>query len=426
MVAAPFAIPSADAEILYESQSEVPSVPGIDGITADKAARANVALRAAADAIRRKDLDTAEAQFRIATQVAPTAPNGFLGLAEVARRRGDKAGVAKSLSEALKVAPSSSDANAAWARYLLTRGDVSGAITHLDTAIRADPNRVDLLIEEGDLQASVHHETEAATDYRAALATVPKNAALHYALGNALLASGQSEEAIVELKTAVDLEPKNVLGWSALGAAHLHAGQLDAALASFDAALKVKPDFLGAEIGRGDVLAMRGKIGEARAAYEAGAKMAPLSDIAWLRLGVLEEHQHHLADAEQDYRAARRARPGDPDTINNLAYVLAAEGHDLDEALALAKQATRIAPKNPNYDDTLAEIYRARHDYPDAVNTLKPIAQGRPILLYHLGLAYRDSGNKAKAGQAFDAALKLLPNFRAAKAARDSLSGPAD
>ena len=49
--------------------------------------------------------------------------------------------------------------------------------------------------------------------------------------------------------------------------------------------------------------------------------------------------------------------PENAQVLNNLAYIKAEEGVDLDQALGFAQRALRRSPNDPNYTDTLGLIY---------------------------------------------------------------------
>jgi spermidine synthase len=95
--------------------------------------------------------------------------------------------------------------------------------------------------------------------------------------------------------------------------------------------------------------------------------------------------------------ALRRAidiDPNDSDSMNTLAWTLADEGGDLDEALRLAQRATQLDPSGANLD-TLGWVYFKRGEYADAAKVLEDCVNewGQdPEYLYHLGLAYSKQG----------------------------------
>ncbi len=108
---------------------------------------------------------------------------------------------------------------------------------------------------------------------------------------------------------------------------------------------------------------------------------------------------------------------------NNLAYIYADEGKDLDMALQMAQTAKAASPDDPDVNDTLGWVYYKKGMGVQAVGPLLQstrINPSKPIYHYHLGLAYQQAGEKDKARAAIEHALSL-GDFSEAPAARRAL-----
>jgi len=113
-----------------------------------------------------------------------------------------------------------------------------------------------------------------------------------------------------------------------------------------------------------------------------------------------------------------------PIAANNLAFMYAEAGTNLDQALQLASSAKQQMPDNPDVDDTLGWVYYKRDMAPLAIRSLEASVGKNPkneLYLYHLGLAYAKAGDRIKAREMLDRALKLNPKFDGADAARKAL-----
>ncbi len=114
-----------------------------------------------------------------------------------------------------------------------------------------------------------------------------------------------------------------------------------------------------------------------------------------------------MAEAKQNDQQALQADSNQDTAANNLAYLLADEGQDLDKALGLAPEGVRKRhSENPDIADTLGWVYYklgrsvlAREAALAAV-TQQP---SNPVFQYHIGLIYE--ANKQNAEEA-EAALK--------------------
>lgn len=104
----------------------------------------------------------------------------------------------------------------------------------------------------------------------------------------------------------------------------------------------------------------KGDLEAAASEYKQAMHREPL---ARLYLGNVYYAQGKLQEAEGEYRAALERLPGNPEVMNNLAWVLLKRGSKLEEAQALAEGAVSRAANaqaKTAYQDTLSAIRAAR------------------------------------------------------------------
>lgn len=112
---------------------------------------------------------------------------------------------------------------------------------------------------------------------------------------------------------------------------------------------------------------------------------------------------------------------------NDLAYLLADRGEDLDRALKLAEGARQQLANDPNSADTLGLVYLRKGLYPAAVQQFRTaieLAKGKndnPIYHFHLGQALRENGDNQGAIGSFEKALGLSKDFPGADTAQREL-----
>ena len=70
--------------------------------------------------------------------------------------------------------------------------------------------------------------------------------------------------------------------------------------------------------------------------------------------------------------------PESPSFLNNAAWICARAQRQLDEGLALAQRALKVAPDEASYHDTLAEIHFQRGDRDAAVAASRRAAELSP------------------------------------------------
>jgi len=118
-------------------------------------------------------------------------------------------------------------------------------------------------------------------------------------------------------------------------------------------------------------------------------------------------------EAEDNYRKAIELNPTLDLAANNLAYLLAEDGRDLQTAETLAQGVRNRQPQNAASADTLGWVHfkqgrliLARDQLLFAVSTSKEPDNG--IFYYHLGKIYKEQGEKAKAIIALKKAAEVL------------------
>jgi len=116
--------------------------------------------------------------------------------------------------------------------------------------------------------------------------------------------------------------------------------------------------------------------------------------------------------AMESYRLAVKADPRNAVATNNLAWVLAEQGQDLNEPLRLAETAVAMEPAYVDAHDTLGWVLYKRAEYDRSVVALskaRKLAPTRMDIAAHLGLAYAKAGSRQQALTELRAALASKP-----------------
>ena len=194
-------------------------------------------------------------------------------------------------------------------------------------------------------------------------------------------ATGDAAKAEEFLRRAIDADASNLEAYTLLGQLYVSQRKLDQALAEYDKLAARQPGAIMPQTMAGLILQAQGKPDEARERYERLVEVAPRAAVA----------------------------------SNNLAWMYASRGEQLDRALQLAQAAKAELPDNPAINDTLAFVY-LKKQLPSLAIPLLNLAiakePGNPAYHYHLGLAYIQSGDKAAARKSLEQALKLKGGFR--------------
>ncbi len=136
--------------------------------------------------------------------------------------------------------------------------------------------------------------------------------------------------------------------------------------------------------------------------------------------------QNKQSEAQARYEKVVLMDPRAAVAANNLAWIYAESGNNLDEALKLAQTARLQLPSSPEVSDTLGWVYYKKGLPSLAVPIFRESVDKSPknaVYRYHLGLAYAKSGHLEDARKALEQALALDPKFNGSADAQSVLAG---
>ncbi len=236
-------------------------------------------------------------------------------------------------------------------------------------------------------------------------------------LGQALVKQGKPRQAIDFLSRGAemfredaspDMRRNFTMLYMNLGLAQESLRKWPEAAGSYRRALEISPGFADAYAYCGDLLRRMGKLDEAAARCRRAVEIAPTSALARNRLAVVLYDRGELAEAAEQFaqvirlapgvrqahadlarvqalhracqakvdlcRRRHKGKPGDPEAMSDLAWVLAtlpdAGGRNGAEAVALAAKAVAADPKRPAFLDTLAAAQAEAGQFAEAVKTI--------------------------------------------------------
>src|SRR5207237_431468 len=101
----------------------------------------------------------------------------------------------------------------------------------------------------------------------------------------------------------------------------------------------------------------KGHVDDALKALDDLIKKNPSNASAYGVKAQVYQNQGKLEEAKEIYVQALKVDPGAEGAANNLAWILAEEGSDLNTALNYAQMARKKQPGNPEIADTLGWVY---------------------------------------------------------------------
>lgn len=361
----------------------------------------------------------AEKAFREGLRKDANNPHYLLGLAEIAQKRKDSGTSHSYLQQALNLAPESYLVQTAWGRYLYSQGEFTEAQVAFIKANELNPQATAPLIDLATLYASALNKPDKAVElYRKALSIDPTLAGTHYALGTSLIKLGKFNEAQFELNQAARLAPDNARPFLSLGELYTRENNLAAAQKAYTSALQIDPELLPALLGRGDILTALKQHQQAFIDYSKALEIAPDFAPTHTKIGMLHQSQGNYTEAQNSYLDAIDIDPQIAIAYNNLAYIASEQRKDLQNALIWATEATTLAPKIPQFQDTLAWVHRARSEHSKAIDILEYLCSqypSHPDFFYHLGIIYSETSNVKKAVHNLEKAISLSKNYNFAE-----------
>ena len=253
--------------------------------------------------------------------------------------------------------------------------------------------------------------------------TDPANESALRALIESLLAAGQADEAVGAARRATAAHSDASSLRELEGAVLLRAGRDADAQAAFEKALAIDPGNARAKSGLAEIAARAGDPQRAIALYDEAARANPKDAAPAYAAAQLVLAGGDRAGARERLEQVVRKNPGQAGAHNDLAWLLADSGEDLDRALVLARTAYAIDP-SAEVTDTIAYVHLQRGEVDQSVELFEQAVAKKPespSIRYHLGLALARQGERGRAETALREALDAGP-FPEAEAARSELA----
>ena len=220
--------------------------------------------------LSRNRIDEAEAEFARSLQIAANNPWGRVGMAKVARARGD-ADAALAALEPPGVPP-------------LARETLPRAYHTLRSEIEQRRGNSDAAAAAARLSRSLPKDPDPPDQFSHEVVVLTAGVQGELVRANGLLSSGRVSDAVGLLGQLTREYPANHLTWLALGQAHLAARDFGAAEEAVRTAARIVPDATPAHILLGRILMQAGKPAEAAAAFRRATECQPGSPANYIAL----------------------------------------------------------------------------------------------------------------------------------------------
>ena len=396
----------------------------------------------------------AEKDARQVLHFNPRSGEAYYLLAKVYQASGDTAREQQELAEALRNTPNLLEARTDFIRLLMAGNKLRIALNISDETPAEQKNSLPAITVRNSLLLAMGNQKDARAGIEQGLA-IARTPELLLQLSLWQLNALEYENARHSAEQALQQDPLSVKALNALVLTYFKQKQSGLALDRVRQYVKQHPDSKGLQYYLGQFLESAGLRGEARVAYSAATSADPAFAPAILSLARLDIAEGKAADARAKVDGLLRKDPANVDALlvsaqlafasgdrpaaiahyraivdgrdnrsavahNGLAYLLADDSRDLDEALSHAQKAVEIAPDNPAFADTLGWISYKKGAYPSAVQYLQLAVAREPNARrqYHLAMACVRNGEAERGRRALESALRADPALPEAQEAR--------
>jgi tetratricopeptide (TPR) repeat protein len=353
------------------------------------------------------DIGKATLMGNAAVASSPDSAPAYFVLGEVYKSKGDETDALEQWNDAISHDPAYTPALLALARLAYARHEYSAAEEKAAAVVRHEPANLEALLLYARAFGSEKQFDAAQSIAHRALAVAPQSAQPRVLQGELEMQQGRPGLALIYFEQAILLDPHSEEALQGLTAAY-RTGRVTREM------VKKLEHTASAAPRSSALMELAGRLYGERGMYEDAARCLKASmeidqqrataamalarsvsgqpdaeaiqqlELLAGRLGgsagplldaVKAQDQKQPEVAIQQYEAAIRRGEYSGVAANNLAWLYAENGRNLDRALDLAKFAHEREPQNLAIMDTLGFVYLARREYSQALTVLKDAVQ---------------------------------------------------
>jgi tetratricopeptide (TPR) repeat protein len=360
-----------------------------------------------------KQADAARIQLEEAKKLEPGLTGPRVLLARIYSEKRDWARSLAESEEVLAMQPGNYAARLLHSSALIGLGKKEDARKEILTLLKQAPNSPDAQYQLAWLSLQEKDFKEAETLFNQMRATNPNDPRGLAGVVESEVAQSDYKSALVLLREEVQKNPNRLDYRMGIANILLRDKQYDAAIQELQQVVAKDPKSSDAYVRLGAAYQLKGDTNDAIENYRKAKSFAALGDaLPATRLALLVDSSGRHDEAQVLYEDILKIDPNSVVALNNLAYIKAEQGKDLDNALTLAQRARQQYPRDPNVADTLGWIYIKKNLSDDAIRIYREVVSTAPenaAYHYHFAMALYQKGDKQGAKQALDEALKRGP-----------------
>lgn len=342
--------------------------------------------------------------------------------ARIYEDRGEHSKAVAETGTVLAAEPKNPEAELIRDRAFVGLNQFDQAQSGLEALIQQYPNVTDARLALGDLYVKQQQYAKAIEQYQHVWSSNPPDPRGFLGLQNVKAAQGKGPEAAAALSDFIQKNPRaagfrlQLANIDAQAAGQLMKSNpaeakkyLEQAADNYQEILKTNPSSVDIWLRLGFLQRALGQLPAALASFQQAVKADPGNANAVLNQGMTLEAMGNKKEAETLYNKVLSMDPGNAVALNNLAFMSADSGGDLDRAMSLAERAKKQAPTSPDVSDTLGYVYYQKNLNAAAVQIFRQIVQDQPnnpTFRLHLAMALLKQGDKQGAREQAQKALR--------------------
>ena len=335
-----------------------------------------------------------------------------LALAAISLSRRHPQEAIRYTDEVLTRDPANGRARLLKAAAMTSAGYYGRARTELMKLLHDYPKSSEVQFQLGLLALAEKKYADAEAIFRKLGQAMPGDAGPAAALVATYSAQNQSDRAIELLNQDLKTRPESVPIRRLLALTAARTGKYELAVTEYRKLLANDEKSVDLRTHLAEVYRLKGDLGEAIAVLNPAVQLAPKDPQPVMLLASMFVEAGRYKEAQTAFQRVLELRPDNPFVLNNMAFVLAESGGDLEEALQLARRALEKSPDNPVLVDTLGWIYLKKGDKDSALQSFSSLVRRQPknpTYHYHYAMALLEKGDRQGAKSELQNALASGP-----------------
>jgi Flp pilus assembly protein TadD len=296
---------------------------------------------------------------------------------------------------------------------LMRLGEGDKAREEIATELKMFPKSNEVVFQLGQLEFTEKNYKQAEAAFQALLqANDPRGLP---GIMETKVAQSQWDQAIEIAQKQLKQAPDRADYRLSLAKIYFRAGRYAEAASQYQMLIDKNPKIADLYVRLGESKGNGKDMNGAIEAFRKAKEIDPANYLPVLELALLYNRTGRDEEARKTYEEVIKLQPDNVEALNNLAYIKADNGVDLDQALAYAQRAQQKRPNDPNVIDTLALIYIHKNLTDDSLRMLRDLVSKTPnnaTFHLHLALALYQKGDRPEAKKELETALRNKPNDR--------------